>query len=178
MARADLIVLVVGVAAIVTVIVAGALRQGPQVPETPDTDCPELEPVPQIAPERAVVVMAASYIHIELWDYYPRAMVKWCQVTGEWWVSLNMNGSTYLCTAGERDVTCSVFLGSGKNSFGPWSRHPGEIPSVLASYAWNAETDVVLFLVSASFLRGIPAVEDGWVDAETSLLVAKERVAE
>jgi len=80
--RTDYLLLAVGVAAIITVIIAGALREESQVPITPETNCPELEPLPQITPERAVVVMAASYINIGLWEFFPSSLLKWCQVIG------------------------------------------------------------------------------------------------
>ena len=54
---------------------------------------------------------------------------------------------------------------------------PDEIPKAVKAYAADPSFDLVFYVIHASFCRGIPFLDGGWVDGVSSQLVAKVGIA-
>lgn len=101
MANADHLILAIGVGAIVITVAVGAVLHQFQLAPP----CPEREPVPQITRNDAIVVMATSYRnHLDDWEYEPFALLKWCHETEQWWIAVDADGPSYVCTKDADEV--------------------------------------------------------------------------
>ncbi len=124
---------------------------------TSHLDCPDPKPAAQITVDDAIQVMRASYEPEQQssWLFYLHRAVKYCHLTSSWWTkpSQSINQTT-------------------------WERmNVNMVPQTVKEYAGQTETDLVFHVIRASFCCGALSLDEAWVDAVSSQLVLKWRVA-
>lgn len=150
--------------AIVVVLVAGIetaiLWSGLLAPSGPiETDCPEQVPIPHISADDARQIMAVSYESPEDWSFSLHHTAALCRASGSWW-----SWDAVLPPGPE-----------GRSLREPLP--PDEIPEAVKAYAASVSSDLVFFVIYASFCCGAPFLDAGWVDGVSSQFVAKVRIA-
>ncbi len=151
--------------AITVVLIAGLataiLWRVPLAPSGPiETDCLERLLAPHITADDASQIMAMSYESPENWSFSLHHMAAFCRASGNWWF---WDGVIPPGPEGRR--------------LWWWPLSPDEVPQAVKAYAADASSDLVFYVIYASFCCGIPFLDAGWVDGVSSRLVEKVRIA-
>lgn len=89
------------------------------------------------------------------WSFSLHHAAAFCRASGNWWL---WDGVVPPGPEGQR-------------LWEPLS--PDEIPQAVKAYAADASSDLVFYVIYASFCCGIPYLDAGWVDGTSSQLVAR-----
>ncbi len=116
----------------------------------PRSSCPEQDPVARITWEEAKAVVAASYNVPSAWSFLEDRIVKFCEQNHQWWA----------------------------NTEEGWRLVPaGQIPEDARLYEERVRRDLIFYVVEANHRGPALTIDEGWVDAVSSQLIARITIA-